>query len=133
MAILLVDHDSKFLLLTPIDTLQIHIHNPNPLLVLNLVGPSAAATNTGIIDCDIEAAERSGGFGDALLDLGSVAHVHVQGEDLDIGEALLQGGVGFFQGLEVDVGQGQLGDAMLCECDSRVLPNACVKKGSISK
>lgn len=128
MTILLFDHDSKFLLLTPIDALQIHIHNPNPLLVFNLVGPSPAATNAGIIDCDIEAAERGGSLCDALLDLSSVAHVHVQGEDLDIGEALLQGGVGFFQGLEVDVGQGQLGDAMLCECDGRVLSNACVER-----
>lgn len=67
--ILLLDHYCKLLLLTPIDPLQIHIENPQPLIILYLVGLSTAAINAGVVDSDIQTSKLSHDLCNPLLDL----------------------------------------------------------------
>lgn len=124
MAILLFDHEAKLLLLASVDTLEVHVDNPEPLLIFDLMGLPATAPDAGVVDGDVKATKLGGGLSNTLLDLSGITDVHVQGQNLDIGEALFQGGVCFFESREVDIGQGQLGDAMLCKGDGRVLSDA---------
>lgn len=85
-----------------------------------------AAADAGVVESNVDAAKPGGGLGDALLDLVGLADVHVQRQDiLDLGAALLEGRDGFREGIGVDVGEGQAGDAVLGEGEGRGLSDAC--------
>jgi hypothetical protein len=109
--------------LATIDTLQIHVKNPQPLVILYLVGLSTAAANAGIVDGDVQTPKLSHDFCDSFLDLGWATNIKVQSQNLDAGKLLLEGSVGRPQSLQVYVRQGQLGDAVFRKGESSVLPD----------
>lgn len=106
-----------------IDTLQIHVKNPQPLVILYLVGLSTAAANAGIVDGDVQTPKLSHDFCDSFLDLGWAANIKVQSQNLDVGKLVLERSVGRPQSLQVYVRQGQLGDTVFRKGESSVLPD----------
>jgi hypothetical protein len=106
--------------------MDINIHDPLELLILGLMRQFATTANTGVIHSDIQAAKLPGDLGDAVLDLLVVAHVHAQGQDLDVGEALFEDLLRALEVRHVDVCEGEVCDAVAGECECCVLADAWI-------
>ncbi len=122
---LLTDHGGQLLLLAAVHTIEVDVDDALPLVLVDLVGAHAPAADAGVVDGDVEAAEAGDGLGHAGPDLVGLADVEVQWQHLDVRAALAEGLDGGVEGVEVDVGQRQLRDAVLGEGEGRRVPDAC--------
>lgn len=72
-----------------------------------------AADDAGEAAQDVDAAEQLDGVGDGGRDLRLVAHVHGFGDDLHVGEFLVEGGDGGESLVRLEIPEGQSGHAVL--------------------
>lgn len=75
--LLLFHHDFQLFMLAPPDAVQINVYDTGKLFLFDLVGLRSAATNSRIVDGNIEPAEPPHRLGNAFPYLGRLPHIHL--------------------------------------------------------
>lgn len=110
--VLLFDHDLELLVLTTPYTMKVDIEDAGKLGFIRLMGSTAAPADAGIVHGNVKAAEASHSLGNAISDLSGVLDVEGQLEDLNSRELLAEVGDRGRESGGVDVGQGEVVDAV---------------------